>query len=400
LLDIISEWSIFRLETIDRRCRFHIKKIAHRLHIIEGRKIILDHIDEVIQIIKTSEDPRLDLINKYSLSEIQVQDVLDLKLRQLGNLELASLEKEFKDLSIKKLDLEKIISTEKTLKKQMIKEITSDMDKFSDDRLSEIIEAQKVDLSLLQEKSAKIAEEDITLAVSDKGWVKTFKGQKSVEDISFKEGDSLAYKFYCKNTDTLAIFDVEGKVYNYPLNELTKDGVPINTLSQINSKIALVCPINRDFKYVMAQDNGYGFIVSGENLITRMKAGKEMVKMTENGNLLQPLYFKVSEDISEYRLAIITTENKVLIYKLTELSEISKGKGVTICNLPEPFKIKDFRLIKDMCMKFTAVSKKGKEEVVVLENQNLINFEKGRATKGVFLAIKDKMSEVTFKESE
>lgn len=397
LLEIIQEWTTFRLQTIDRRCRFHIEKITNRLHILDGRKIVLHHIDEVIQIVKDSKDPKADLITKYQLSEIQAQDVLDLRLRQLGNLELAAIEKEYKEASTKKAELERIIATEKSLKKQMIKELTNDVEKYGDDRLTEIVETQKVDLSVLQEKSAKIAEEEITLAISEKGWVKTLKGQKTKEEISFKEGDNVSYQFYCKNTDTLCIFDVEGKVYNYPLNDLTKDGVPLASLAQINTKIALVCPIHKDFKYVIAQDTGFGFIVSGENLSTRMKAGKEMVKMTAEANLLQPLYFHNSEDISEYRIAIITTENRVLIYKLNEISEIAKGKGITICGLHDNFKIKSLKIIKDMKVEFLTLSKKGKEETIILEGDNLKEFEKGRATKGSFLAIKDKMSEVMFK---
>lgn len=396
LMEIIGEWSTFRLQTIDRRCRFHLKKIAHRLHILDGRKIILNHIDEVIKIIKMSSNPSNDLIEKYGLSEIQAQDVLDLKLRQLGNLELDSIEKEYKELINKKTELDKIIATDKSLKKQMIKELTIDVAKFGDDRMSEIIESQKVDLSLLQQKSAKIAEEDITVAISEKGWIKTLKGEKLSEDINFKEGDNLSYKFYCKNTDTLCIFDIEGKVYNYPLNELSKDGVPLASLGQITTKIALVCPINKNEKYLIAQDAGFGFLVTGENLMTRMKAGKEMVKMVPESNLLQPLSFKQSDDIAEYRLALITTENKILIYKLTEVSEIAKGKGITICGLPAPFKIKDLKIIKDMKVNFSATGKKEKKEIFTFENEDLVKMEKGRATKGTILPLKDKTAEVIF----
>lgn len=397
LMEILSEWTTFRLQTIERRCKYHIAKIGNRLHILDGRKIILHHIDEVIQIVKNSNDPRQDLINKYGLSEIQANDVLELKLRQLGNLELSTLEKEYKELSSKKVELEKIIATEKSLKKQMIKELTQDMDKFGDERATEIIESQKVDLSLLQQRSAKIAEEDITVAISQKCWIKTLKGQKVAEEVGFKEGDSLDYQFYCKNTDTLAIFDVEGKVYNYPLNELGKDGVPIASLGQMNTKLALVTPINKAHKYLIAQDRGFGFIVTGENLMTRMKAGKEMVKMVEGSNLMQPLSFKQDEDMTNYRLAVITTENKVLVYKLSEVSEIAKGKGITICGLVDGAKIKSLKIITDMKLVFSAIGKKDKEEIITLENDALVAFEKGRATKGVVLPTKDKTAIINFK---
>ena len=396
LMEIIYEWIDFRLETIERRTKYHLQKIAERLHILEGRKIILNHIDEVIKIIKTSEKPKEDLMSKYGLSEIQADDVLDLRLKQLGRLELDSIEKEVQKLTKEQTELQRIIASEKNMKKQMIKELTLDMEKYSDERMSEITEAQKVDLNALHEKSAKVAEEDITLAVSEKGWVKTAKGQKLAEEISFKEGDSVNYHFHCKNTDTLAFFDLEGKVYNSSLTELGKDGAPLMTLGQVASKVALACPIQKNYKYLLAQTSGFGFIVSSDNLMTRMKAGKEMVKMVDEGKLMQPIGYSAEEDSSEYRIAVITTENRVLVYKLNEISEIGKGKGVVICGLNKPHVIKEIKLVKDGKIEFKGVPKKGKEQLVTLEGEELKRYEKGRATKGSFLPLKDKMAEVYF----
>lgn len=398
LVEIIGEWINFRIETVYRRIQYHLQKIAERLHILEGRSIILNHIDDVIKIIKNSDNPKEDLIKKYQLSEIQAQDVLELRLRQIGKLEIESIEKEINDLKKRQDELNKIISSEKNIKKQIIKELNSDLSKFGDERITEIQEAEKVDFSAVQEKTALIAQEDITLAISQKGWVKVFKGQKIKEEISFKEGDFIDYHFYCKNTDTLCIFDIEGKVYNYPLNELNKDGSPLNTLAQIQSKISLVCPINKDFKYVLAQDSGFGFIVQGENLHTKMKAGKEMMTIVENGKILQPLFFEVKEDISDYRIGIITTENRFLTYKLNQISEISKGKGVVICGLNDQFKIKSIQLIKNKQIQFLCINKNKKEQIFELQEKDWNTFEKGRSTKGSFLPIKDKMSEIYFKK--
>lgn len=397
LMEIIYEWTDFRLETIEKRVRYHLQKIAERLHILEGRQIILSHIDEVIQIIKNSDKPKEDLMTRFSLSEIQAQDVLELKLRQINRLELDSILKEINELLKKQTELNKIIESEKNLKKQMIKELNADMTKFGDERITEIKHSSKTDLSAVNEKVALVAQEDVTLAISEKGWVKVIKGQKTKEDISFKEGDSTDYIFYCKNTDTLAIFDTEGKVYNYPLIEIGKDGSPMNTLAQINGKIALVCPINKDYKYVITQDAGFGFIVTGENLMTRQKAGKEMVTLMEGSKMFQPLFFQNQEDVTTIKLGVITTENKFLMYKLNNVSEIGKGKGVVICGLPENQKIKQVKLIRaDEEIKFITVGKNKKEQEFTLKEADLVHFEKGRSTKGGFLPIKDKMSEISF----
>lgn len=399
LMEIIGEWSEFRLETIERRVKHHLQKTAERLHILDGRQTILSYIDEVIKIIKTSEDPKSDLIDTFNLSEIQAQDVLELKLRQIGKLELDTITKEINELTKKQNDLQKIIATEENLKKQMIKELKADMEKFGDDRLTEIKEADKVDLSAVQEKTVMVAQEDVTLAISEKSWVKTVKGHKAKEDISFKEGDSVDYIFHCKNTDTLCIFDVEGKVYNYNLIEINKDGVPLNTLAQINSKIALVCPINKDHKYVINQDAGYGFVVTGENLMTRQKAGKEMVTVWDNSKVFQPLAVNNNEDTAVIRMGVITTENKFLMYKLNNISVIGKGKGVVTCGLPEGQKIKDIKLIRPgEEIRFNVTGKNGKETEFLLKEEESVQFEKGRATKGSFLPLKDKdkTSEIKF----
>lgn len=395
LLEILFEWIQFRMQTVDRRVKYHLQKIEDRLHILEGRKIILHHIDEVIKIIKKSENPKEDLMRIYSLSEIQAQDVLELRLRQLGNLELATVEKEMGELNKKKEELKKIIATEKSLKKQIIKELTSDLEKFGDERMTEIKQVEKLNLSSIAEKSAKVAEEEITVAVSVKGWVKSFKGQKLADDISFKEGDKISHLFYCKNTDTLAMFDVKGKVYNYDLSELTKDGAPINTLAQFGSKLSLICPVNKYYKYVLAQNSGYGFIVNGENLMTKMTAGKEMMSIVEEAEIFQPLFYKADEDTTNYRIAIVTTENRFVVYKLSDLSEIGKGKGVTLCGLPNAHKIKQIKLLKEPSVEFKIIGKKDKP-VFKLNEEELLKYEKNRSasSKGSFLPLKDKMSEV------
>jgi len=397
LMELIFEWISFRKETVRRRVEYHLQKIAERLHILEGRKIVLNHIDQVIQIIKTSEKPKEDLMEKFGLSEIQAQDVLELRLRQLGKLELDSIEKEVNELLKKQSDLQKIIATEKSLKKQIVKEMTADMEKFGDERLTEIIEAQKVDLSLLQEKTAKISEEDVTLAVSEKGWVKVLKGKKNAEEINFKEGDLLNYHFYCKNTDTLGIFDIDGKVYNYAINEINgKDGSPINTLVQIGNKFSLAFPFNKDNKYILTHNKALGFVITGENLMTRMKAGKEVFRDVTDKIINQPIPFAISEDISEVYFGVLTTENKFLTYKLSEIAEYPKGKGIVICGLPDGQNIKEITLIRNKEISFTVTSKNDNVSEISLQ-KDFDTYIKGRSAKGHQLPIKLKEATVKIK---
>ena len=398
LMEIIYEWTDFRLETIQRRVKYHLEKIAERLHILEGRKIILNHIDEVIKIIKNSENPKEDLMKKYTLSEIQAQDVLELRLRQIGKLELDSIVKEMNDLTKRQNELLKIISTPKTLKKQMIKELQEDVAKFGDDRITEITFAEKTDHNALEEKTSNLVQEDVTVAISTKGWVKVLKGVKEAVDISFKEGDAVDYTFLCKNTDILAFFDIDGKVYNYPIIDLnSKEGTPINTLGQMGAKLKLAFPISKDNKYLLVQDSGYGFIVNSDSLMTRVKAGKELFSIADNGNILMPI--KIDGDKEKMKVALITTDNKFLMYGLQNVSEISKGKGVVLCGLAEGQKIKEIKLLAESCEKieFATQSKLVKEKEISIENEDFKSYEKGRSTKGTNLPLKDKTIDIKFK---
>lgn len=391
LMEILNEWIDFRVETVDRRVRYHIQKITDRLHILEGRRIILSNIDEVIAIIKTSEQPKEDLMATFGLSEIQAQDVLELKLRQLGRLELVAIIKEISELLKRKAELEKIISSEKSIKKQIIKELKSDLAIFGDVRRSEISESKQVDLTKIHEKSSKVSEEDITLAISEKGWVKVFKGIKASTEVTFKEGDHTQNLFICKNTDTLCIFDTDGKVFNYPLNELSKDGQPLNTLIQTSAKISLACPINKEYKYVLSNDNGYGFITSGENLYTRLKIGKEMFKIPTGSIIHQPLYFKADIDKMTKLIGIITSENKFLAYPLDSISEIAKGKGVVMCGLADGMRIKEIKLFdKDVDIVFSLSDKSGTKTEFTLPPTDVEKYIKSRSSKGYLLPLKSR----------
>lgn len=398
LLQIIAEWSDFRLETIEKRCKWFLKKIADRLELLEGRKKILSNIDRVIEILKTSESPKADLIKEFELTERQAEDILDLRLRQIGKLELESILKEMDKLNKEKADLERIISSEKNLKKQMIKELKEDMAKYGDDRKTEIIEgANRTQNNILHEKTTKIAEEKITLAISKKAWVKVMKGEKVKEDFNFKEGDEVDYLFYCKNTDTLAAFDTDGKVYNYALTELGKDGAPLNTLFEMSGKFLLACPIHKDFKYVLAHSEGYGFIITGENLTTKLKVGKNVYAIPEGATMFQPLYFHKDEVKENMKVALISTENRLLMYKLSDISEIGKGKGVGLMGFNAEHKLKALKLLREEKVN-VQVKEKRKQYVLTLEGEEFNKHLQNRSVsaKGKTLNIKDKLAEINF----
>lgn len=398
LMEIIAEWSNFRLETIEKRCKWFLKKIADRLELLEGRQKILNDLDKAIHIIRTSDHAKDDLIKEFDLTERQAEDILELKLRQISKLEVESILKEMNRLYKEQAELQRIISSEKNLKKQMVKELKEDMAKYGDDRKTEIVEgANRTQNTILHEKTTKIAEEKITLAISKKAWVKIMKGEKTKTDFNFKEGDEVDYLFYCKNTDTLAAFDTDGKVYNYALTELGKDGAPLNTLFEMSGKFLLACPIHRDFKYVLSHDKGYGFIITGDNLTTKQKIGKNVFSIPEDAKMFQPLYFHKDEVKENMKVALISTENRLLVYKLSDISEIGKGKGVGLMGFNGEHKLKELKLLREDKVD-VQVKEKRKQYVLSVEKDEFAKHLQNRSAsaKGKPLNVKDKLAEINF----
>ena len=397
LLTIISEWSEFRLETIKRRCEFYLRKINARLHILEGRKLILNNLDEAIRIIRFEENPKTKLMERFKLSDIQAEDVLDLKLRYLSGLELKELLNEIDKLNKQRKELESILSTPENLKQQMIKELNEDLIKFGDKRMTEISEAEKTDVAQIDEKASAISAEKITVGISKMGWIKVMRGEKVATDFVFKEGDNIDYIYNVMNTDTLVVFDESGKVYNIELSQVSKE-VPINTLCDMGgSKFALATIINKDNKYLLSHNMGYGFIVKGENLFTRLKAGKEMFSLPTNAKQFFPISIEKNTNIEEAYAALISTENKLLIYKLSEISEIGKGKGVGLMGLNENILIKNIKIVNTTQLEVKVVDKK-KEYNLILQGDEFTKSvgKRSVSAKGKVLNIKDKAANIDF----
>lgn len=395
LLEILQQWCQFRIDTVRRRCEFHLNKIKARKHILEGREIVFDRLEEVINIIRKSENALSDLMSKIGLSDIQANDVLEMRLRQLSNLELNSIKKEYSEKIEKERELSAILETEGSLKRQIIKEIKADVKTYGDDRRTSLEPQEKIDISKLQQKTIKIAEEAVTLAISDKGWVKLLRGRKNEGDITLKDGDTLKERIDCKSTDYLGFIDNSGVAYSVPLISLGKDALPIVSLADVGAKVDVVYSVSDKNKYLILQDTGFGFIASGDNLIVRAKKGKAFVTMSsDTAKLFSPQPYGEGENTQNWLVAMISTDNKALIFKFSEIGEIAKGKGITLFGgMGEDRRIKDFKIIKDGKVSFVTNGVKGGQEILEIEGENLTKLIKSRTSKGFTLSfnkIKDR----------
>ncbi|MEO6409416.1 MAG: DNA topoisomerase IV subunit A, partial [Burkholderiaceae bacterium] len=206
LRQMLVEWVGFRSATVQRRSRHRLDQILARIHILEGRSLVLLNIDEVIRIIRGADDPKAALIERFALSPVQADDILEIRLRQLARLEAIKIEQELKELRSEQGRLEEILASPATLRRTLIKEIEQDAKQHGDERRT-LIQADRRAVA-----EVRIIDEPVTVVVSLKGWVRALKGHEvDLGALGFKAGDGLYGIFPCRSVDALLVFGSEGK---------------------------------------------------------------------------------------------------------------------------------------------------------------------------------------------
>ncbi|MBD9401706.1 DNA topoisomerase IV subunit A [Comamonas sp. CMM02] len=336
---MLEEWIDFRQSTITRRSQHRLEKVQARIHILEGRQIVLLNIDEVIAIIRGSDEPKVALIERFDLSDRQAEDILEIRLRQLARLEAIKIEKELKELREEEGKLQDILANPKSLQRLMVKEIEADAKTFADERRTLIQEEKKVTAEI------KVPDEPVTVIVSDKGWVRTHKGHgHEAGSFSFKAGDALWGTFECRTVDQLIVFGNNGRVYSVAVASLPGgrgDGQPINTLIDLEpgTTIASYFAGPLTAQLLMSGSGGYGFIAKLESMCARNKAGKAFVTIQDGETLCAPSVIggtNGSVDLPEAtHVACVSTSGNVLSYALSELKLMSGGRGLQLMKIDE-----------------------------------------------------------------
>ena len=334
--EILGEWIEFRFATVTRRTQFRLNKVDERIHILEGRQIVLLNIDEVIAIIRNSDEPKAALIERFKLSDRQAEDILEIRLRQLARLEAIKIEQELSELRKEREGLQEILDNPSTLRRLVIKEIDSDTKTYGDARRTLIEEAQKAVVE------QKVADEPVTVIISEKGWVRARTGiGHDPAQFTFKAGDSLYGAFECRTVDTLLGFGDNGKVYSVPVAALPNargDGVPITTLVDLSGGARLLHYYagNGDKQLLLASDAGYGFIARAGDMVSRLKGGKAFITLDEGSKPLPPTV--VAEGASA--VAVISEKSNLLVFGMDEMKVLSNGgRGVILMDLADKEKL-------------------------------------------------------------
>jgi topoisomerase IV subunit A len=292
LRQMLVEWVAFRQGTITRRTQHRLNKVLDRIHILEGRQLVLLNIDEVIAIIRHSDEPKAALIECFNLSDRQAEDILEIRLRQLARLEAIKIEQELSELREEQGKLEDILANPASLRRLMVKEIEADAKTFGDERRT-LIQAEKKAVAEI-----KVVDEPVTVVVSAKGWVRARTGHgHDAGGFAFKAGDGLHGTFECRTVDQLIVFGSNGRVYSVPVASLPGargDGQPITTLIDLEAGTQAVHYFAgaATATLLLSGSGGYGFLATVEDMVSRQKAGKAFVTLNDGEALCAPSWVR------------------------------------------------------------------------------------------------------------
>ncbi|HHF0473950.1 TPA: DNA topoisomerase IV subunit A [Haemophilus influenzae] len=333
LLEILNEWLTFRRTTVTRRLQYRLDKVLSRLHILEGLMIAFLNIDEVIEIIRHEDDPKVELMARFNLSDEQADAILNLRLRHLAKLEENQLKAEQDELEKERLNLEAILESERRLNTLIKKEIQEDAKKYASPRMSQLVEREEA--KMISESDMTPAE-PVTVILSEMGWVRCAKGHDiDPKSLSYKAGDSYLAHACGKSNQAVVFIDSTGR--SYALDPLSlpsarSQGEPLTGKLNLpaGATIEYVVMAGEQQELLMASDAGYGFICKFEDLIARNKAGKALISLPENAKVLKPKTLINSTAL----VVAITSAGRMLIFPAQDLPVLSKGKGNKIITIP------------------------------------------------------------------
>ena len=334
LRTILAEWLVYRKDTVTRRLQYRLDKVLARLHILEGLMIAFLNIDEVIEIIRTFDEPKAELMRRFSLSDKQAEAILELKLRHLAKLEEMKIKGEQDELEEERKKLETLLGSDRRLKTLIKKEILADAEKYGDDRRSPLVE--RGEAKALSEKEL-IPSEAVTVVLSEKGWARCAKGHDvDAEGLSYKAGDGFLASAKGRSNQPAVFLDTSGRAFScdaHGLPSARSQGEPLTGRFSVvgGEQFTDVLMGDDEQRYLIASDAGYGFVGKFADMISKNKAGKAFLSLPTAAKVITPQ--RVNDIESDWCLAI-SNEGRMLLFPLRDLPSLAKGKGNKIINIP------------------------------------------------------------------
>ncbi len=335
LLEILTEWLEFRADTVRKKLSFQLEKILARLHILDGFLIAFLNIDEVIRIIRNSDHPKKDLIKAFSLTEIQAKAILEIRLRQLAKLEEIKIQAEKDELDTQRKYLEHILADETAFKTYIKDELILDAKSYGDKRRSPIKERKEAEKFSVTDV---IEVEPVTIILSKSGWIKSAKGHEiNPEQVKFKSGDTVMEHIRTRSNKPIVMIDNTGRsymLYSHHLPSARGNGEPLTGHLSLapNTHIQYMISGDDTDYFLVASNNGYGFVIQFSDFLTQYKNGKAVISLKPGFQLLHP---DPVCNLENDCIAAVTSKGRLLIFPLQELPCLKKGLGNKIISIPK-----------------------------------------------------------------
>ncbi|MCF8174864.1 MAG: DNA topoisomerase IV subunit A [Burkholderiaceae bacterium] len=395
LLTILHEWIAFRFATVERRTRHRLAEVLRRVHILEGRMTVFLRIDEVIRCIRESDEPKPDLMARFGLTDIQAEDILEIRLRQLARLEGIRIEKELGDLRSEHGQLNKLLDSRNEMTKLIQKEIAEDAKRFGDDRRT-LMEA----VTPISQGEIAVPDEPVTVIISKNGWVRSRQGHGiDPAGIGYKTGDSPWLVTESRTVWPLVVIDSNGRSYSVRVSDLPGgrgDGAPLNTMIdfQEGGKLALALTASPDSKYLVAGSGGYGFVASVADMTARNKAGKTFLTLDKDERPVP------SAPVLGDTVAVLTQAGRLLLFPVLELREMAKGKGLMLIDLAKNDEVVGVAVAGDRPLLIGGSGRGGKFVQQTLDVRGQAAFRGARARRGQEIPFKLKPTSLFLPNSQ
>ncbi|MCG7967648.1 MAG: DNA topoisomerase IV subunit A [Candidatus Thiodiazotropha taylori] len=333
LRTLLVEWLSFRTETVRRRLQYRLNEVLDRLHILEGYLIAYLNIDEVIAIIRYEDDPKAELIKRFSLSDIQAEAILNLRLRNLAKLEEMKIKGEQEELEKERKSLEKLLGSKQRMRTLIRKELQADAEKYGDERRSPIVEREAAEAL---DETDLTPSEAVTVVLSEMGWARTAKGHEiDPTGLNYRAGDGFLAATRLRSNQQAVFLDSNGRSYSLPAHTLPSarsQGEPLTGRLSPATGATFRAVIGGDSQqeYLLASDAGYGFRVGLADMLAKNKSGKALLSLPKGSQVLMP---ELIADVESDRVVTITNEGRMLVFPVGELPKLAKGKGNKIISI-------------------------------------------------------------------
>jgi topoisomerase-4 subunit A len=333
LKQVLREWLDHRREVLLRRSQHRLTQIEHRLEVLEGYLVAYLNLDEVIRIIREEDEPKAELMRVFSLTDVQAEAILNMRLRSLRKLEEFEIRKEHEKLSGERDDLKELIGSEARQWARLSKETAEIAKAYGPEtplgkRRTDVAEAPEHDIGDIQQ--AMIEKEPITVIISEKGWIRALKGhQQDLSTLTFKQGDKLKIAFPGETTDKILLLTTAGKFFTLSAANLPGGrghGEPIRLMVDMEEGQDIVCAFMHkpDRKLLLISDEARGFVVPEADVVANTRKGKQVLNVTAPNEAV--LCIPVDGD----QVAVIGQNRKLVIFPLAQVPEMSRGRGVRL----------------------------------------------------------------------